>query len=78
MIVHVKQLTRREAKFSEVKSLKKKGVELMIRFLNKFGPTEAAMMFHLAFVHGPEDLRWGYLQGVYSFESYWGYLGNLI
>ena len=77
LISHVKRLTRRSCKFSDRHALKREGVLLMLRLEKIFGPLEAgAIVFHLAMIHGPEDLRWGFSQGVWCFENFWGYLGR--
>lgn len=46
----------------------------MVRFFQVFPPTVAPIVLHVLIDHGPQDLRWGYLQGLYNFESYWGKL----
>ena len=58
-------------------ALKKEGRKIGERFYEFFPATEAAILFHLAFDHSPEDLIKGYLQGLFSFESFWGYLARL-
>lgn len=72
--MHCKRLTRRACKFSEKKALALAGSELMVRFFKVFPPTVAPVILHALIDHGPEDLRWGYLQGLYNFESFWGKL----
>jgi hypothetical protein len=73
----VAALTSREQDHTKRHSLKANNIETMVRFSDMFGPTEGAIVFHLMSLHSTEDLRWGWLQGLFMFESMWGFLGRL-
>lgn len=77
LVEHCKKLTRRSAKESDIPHLKLRGRAIAERFYDMFPDTEHAIVVHLLLDHSPKDLRAGYLQGLYAFESFWGYLASL-